>query len=716
MAGKQRDVKVTFQPHEDVGVKLYVLSFSGEEGISQLYRVELNLAADAKKSIDFSKLVGKSGVLTLENDQGTRYLHGMICRFQQRHRDRNWMVYSATLVPRAWRLNHKRDSRTFQKKNLQQIVEEVLKAAKVDHQFRLKGNKKPPKRTFCVQYRETDWNFVCRLLEEEGFHYYFEHQKSKHVMHISNDATFHPPISETDDELAYHLASTAPKEEAIFSLFYEERVRTGKVSLSDFTFLKPALDQKKKDKDGATEDRDLELYDYPGLYPFPDEHEKGDSQELQRKKEHTEAMPDMRLEALQGQRKVGTGRSDSLRLTSGYAFTLDGYDRKDLNKKPYLLLRVTHVGEKHGDLEAGAVSSRIRYHNSFTMMPKAVPYRPPRVAPKPYISGSQTATVVGPSGDEIYTDKHRRVKIQFHWDRKGERNEKSSCWVRVSQLWAGEGWGSLFTPRIDQEVIVNFLEGDPDRPIIIGRVYHATNTPPYNTSDDKTKSTIKSNSTLGGGGYNEICFEDNKGKEQIITHAQRDQNETVRRNMTTSVGNDQKTTVKKNRTTIVEDENDKLDVKTGRQDITIKAGAKLTVQAGTREVSVTGGDYKVGVEGGSIIGVASKSVSFDGKSEGTLIKGKGGEGVRIDGEGTVGVCLTGKDSVWASGKHVLCTGDEDATLFSKATLVQGTTKVDVMGPEVIITGTTKVTIDGGGSKVEMSADGIKVTGTTVKIN
>ena len=236
------------------------------------------------------------------------------------------------------------------------------------------------------------------------------------------------------------------------------------------------------------------------------------------------------------------------------------------------------------DLDAGVLDQRMSYSNTFHCIPAEVPFRPPRVTRKPHVQGVQTAIVVGPPGEEIYTDEHARVKVQFHWDRQGKNDDKSSCWIRVSQLWAGQGWGAVWLPRIGHEVIVDFIEGDPDRPIITGRVYHAQNVPPYPLPDEKTKSTIKSDSTIGGGGSNEIRFEDKKDAEEIYTHAQKDQNEVVENDMTTKVGRDQTITVGQDRTRTI-DRDETIAVK-GKRTETVDKDETVTVKgARTKKVN-----------------------------------------------------------------------------------------------------------------------------------
>ena len=560
-----------------------VKGIQGEEGICKLFRFELDLAAESN-AIGFADVVEQSGLITISGDNGTRYIHGMVDSFQQRERGPRFTQYRATLVPKVWRLWQRHDCRIFQEKTTAEIVSKVLEDAGISD-FEIKqGGDEPPPWEYCVQYRETDWDFISRLLEEHGYFYFFKHTQDRHVLVIGNNYQFHPAVP-GEVEVPFHAPSpNMPDHEHIFSYYFSERIRSGKVTISDYNPLKPSLDLRSFQK--ADKDADLEIYDYPGEYKEPSVGKK---------------LAEIRLQEAQSLRRHGDGRSDCVRLISGYYFTLTGHERRDFNQQKYLITSLFHHCETHEDIESGALETRSRYENSFQCIPQKTPFRPPQATPKPTTQGVQTALVVGPAGQEIHTDKHGRVKVQFYWDRQGKLDDKSSCWIRVSQLWAGQGWGAMWIPRIGQEVIVDFIEGDPDRPIITGRVYHAQNVPPYPLPGKKTVSTIKSNSTPGGGGSNELRFEDKKGCEEIFVHAQKDQNEVVENDMTTLVGNDQALTVKKDRTKLVEgnetttiklmrtetvEKDEKVEIK-GKQ--MTKVGTKMTIEAGSEILLKVGG-------------------------------------------------------------------------------------------------------------------------------
>jgi len=528
-SGTDNEVKGTFEVQgcED---DLYLLSLDGVEEVSRLFSMELRFAAGTA-SLDLEGLIGKEGLVTLESDEGERHFHGILSELEQGSTGAVYTQYRATLVPSAWRLTRRFDCRIFQKMSAQKIVKKVLDDGHVVHDFHSRGNQAPPERIYCVQYRESDWDFVCRLLEEEGYHFYFEHEAGQELLHITNESSRSPAIS-GEGELNYHAPSgELPGQEHIFRLDLRHAVRSGKVSLTDYNFESPSLDLRSQAE--ASVEAALEVYDYPGNYV-----DQAGGKRLGK----------IRLEEQQAGGLGLHGASDCPRLVSGMSFKLQGHPRQGLNKKKYFLLRLRHrVHKGEADMDSGALDSRVHYENDFAAMPRQVPFRPSRITQRPMIHGVQTAVVVGPSSEEIYTDEHGRVKVQFHWDRLGGNDEHSSCWVRVSQGWAGLGWGAMHIPRIGQEVIVDFLEGDPDRPIITGRVYHAQNPPPYTLPHNKTRSTVQSESSPGGNGFNEIRFEDAKGAEEVYTHAELDQNEEVERNMSTWVGNDQTLSVDRDR-------------------------------------------------------------------------------------------------------------------------------------------------------------------------
>ena len=650
-----------------------VISLHGEEWVSRLHRFELLLGAPSS-TVSLDKVIGKSGLVTVQSVGGSRFFHGIVNRLEQRESGRKFTVYAATLVPEAWRLTRRVDCRIFQKQGAHKIIKSVLDAAKIKHTFQHRGNQSPLEREYCVQYRETDWDFISRLLEEEGYYYYFEHSKDQHLLRISNNSTVAADVAGGGDLRFVGPASEMPGDEHLFMLNLRQELCSGMVSLTDYNFENPSASLMVQS--AASRDMNLELYDYPGLY---DAQAKG------------KTVSQVRLEEVQARAVIMEGQSTAPRFNCGLCFSLDGHDRPDLNKKKFLLTRVSHHADKSAtDLESGALDDRCTYHNTFTCIPRQTPLHPPRTTPMPVVLGAQTALVVGPSTEEIHTDKHGRVKVQFHWDRLGQGNQHSSCWVRVSQLWAGQGWGAMFIPRIGQEVIVDFLEGNPDRPIITGRVYHAQNPPPYTLPGAKTRSTIMSNSTPGGDGSNEIRFEDQKGREEIFVHAEHDQNEEVEHDLTTNVGNDLNQTVNRNRhKTVVADETNKI-------------GQNRTESVGKNEsISITGNRTE-SVSGNEAVTVSGTRTHTVGSNQKVTVKKDATLAVIKNETEKVGLkkrlTIGSSYSTTVGGRMDLTVGGELVSKIETALSEQvGTTKTVRIGTKLeIICGSSRLIMEKSG--------------------
>ncbi|MBR0681729.1 type VI secretion system tip protein VgrG [Roseomonas eburnea] len=466
-----------------------------------------------------------------------RPLHGHFSRltrgFAQRGDATEWR---AEVVPALWFLSRTSDCRIFQQKSVPDIVSEVLRLHGVTNfQMKVTGQHDPLE--YCVQYRETALDFISRLMEQSGIFFWHEHQMSRHtlVMADANGSTFQAPF-------AIDLPVTGRQDSSgIRRLDEEFAVRSGKWTLRDFNFETPTnnLEVEEPTQINVEQMKSRERYDYPGLYP-----DKGLGRQAAR-------LEIEREEAFYQQRH---GESGIAGFDAGMRVKIEGIDDPEV-----LITEVHHRAEDYSHWTRQAWGRREpvepSYDNTFVCIPKRVPFRPERVTPKPFVHGPQTAIVVGTAGEEIDTDEYGRVKVQFHWDRLGQKNEKSSCWIRVSQGWAGQGWGQIHIPRIGHEVIVDFLEGDPDRPIITGRVYNADNQVPYGLPGNKTQSGIKTNSSKGGGGSNEYRFEDKKGSEQIYIHAEKDYDTEIENNETRKVGlkgtGDRTTTIKNNETLTV---------------------------------------------------------------------------------------------------------------------------------------------------------------------
>lgn len=409
-----------------------VVRFSGREGVSALYEFKVEIAAG---ELDLAQMIGQAATLQLDGLGPPRLIHGELASVEYTGESRRYQLYELTIVPKLWRLQHRHACRIFQGKTTAEVVAAVFKdagLAKEDFRFELAATY--AQRNYCVQYRESDFAFISRLLEEDGIFYFFEHCESRAIMVIADHAAAHPPIS-GDSSVWFHDSGELREREHVTALRLVERVRPGKVSLRDFNFHKPT--QKTEADATARRDTDLEVYDYPG--EFQDPGAGGPHQ--------GQAMAKIRLEEMQVARRQASGASDCMRLVPGHLFAIEGHRRVDLNGVR-VLTQVTHQGAQTQALDEDGAGGEFHYSNQFVCIDKQVPLRPARVTPRPVVRGVQSATVVGPAGEEIHVDEQGRVLVQFHWDRQGQHDENSSCWVRVSQGWAGAGWGAMFIPRI----------------------------------------------------------------------------------------------------------------------------------------------------------------------------------------------------------------------------------------------------------------------------
>jgi type VI secretion system secreted protein VgrG len=568
---------------------MLVDGFSGEEGISVPFQYTVRMLSE-NDSVAASSLLRKPVYLSIQLSDGSeKCVHGLVSRFLSAGRRQTYAAYEATLAPWFWFLSLSTDCRIFQKKTVPEIVEQVFKdSGYSDYQFKL--YKSYPQREYCVQYRETCFDFVSRLLEEEGIFYFFEHSASKHTLVLADSP---PAIQPCPGPSAFRVLpepNVTLEEDVIIELTGEQRVSTGKITLRDYNFETPASDLTAT----SSGEEPNEIYDYPGNYA-----DRGGGDRYAR----------LRLEEREAPVLTISGMSNCRSMVSGFKFDVKEHYRRDVNQT-YVLTSLKQMMDT-SSYDAGA-QDRVDYSNQFEAIPFSVPYRPPLKTQKPRIYGVQTAVVVGPSGEEIYVDKYGRVKVQFFWDRIGQKNENSSCWIRVSQNWAGKAWGAIQIPRIGQEVIVEFLEGDPDRPIITGRVYNADQTVPYTLPDNMTQSGVKSRSTKNGStdNYNEIRFEDLKGSELILVHAEKDLTTEVENDETRTVGHDRTSTIENNETKTVKKGDETITIETGKQTITIQGNQTLTIKQGNQSTTLNMGNQSTKVDLGKIETEAMQSIEL----------------------------------------------------------------------------------------------------------
>jgi type VI secretion system secreted protein VgrG len=639
---------------------LLLQEITGYEGVSRLFSYDLDLLAYDNDSISFDDIVGQKVSITLQQPDGSlRYISGFVNRFTQGETDeRLFTHYHAQVVPWLWFLTRQADCRIFQNLAVPDIISKIFDPFGFKD-FKLNLKSSYPKLEYCVQYRETSFNFVSRLMEEFGIFYYFDHTtQGKHTMVLADQSSNLPACPSSPISYDVEVGGLADPE-VINNWHVGQEVKTGKYTVTDYNFTTPSTSLLANEPTviSLSASQPMELFDYPGLHTTKDE---GDT------------VAKVHMQEEEAGYMVISGAGNARGLMSGFSFELKNHYRDDQNTN-YLLTEVRHFGSAGQSYTTAGTSGGETYSNHFVCIPASVPYRPLRVTPKPFVQGPQPALVVGKSGEEIWVDKYGRVIVQFYWDRLGEKNENSSCWIRVSQPWAGGNWGAMWIPRIGQEVLVSFLEGDPDRPIITGRVYNADQMPPYTLPDYQTRSTFMSRSSKGGGSsnYNELRFEDLKGQEQIFVNAEKD--------MDLRVENDSREYVGANRHMIV----------TANQQEKINADKHLQV-VGNHNEKISG-NMSLQVTGNQMESVTgNKSLSVTGNQNESItgnvsLSVTGGQNDSV----TMGYAMT------AMSIHLTANAGIVIECPAGITLKSGASSVDVSPGGVFITGTPMAFINSG---------------------
>jgi type VI secretion system secreted protein VgrG len=753
-------------------------SFSVEEQLSHLFQIEAALSSE-NGAVNLDEVVGHAVTIRLNlSDKSKRFFNGYVSGMVQQANEGGYARYRATIVPWLWFLTRTSDCRLWaadqpaQGKTVPQIIEEVFKGHGF-HDYKLKLSGHYPKREFCVQYRETDFNFVSRLMEQEGIYYFFEHEDGKHTLILADSISAHKPFTGYSDVTFHQVETKAPVREVITDWTMKKEVQPVAATLQDFDFTKPRtsllVSTHVSRKYGQAK---FEIFDYPGEY-----FEHGDGQRL----------ADTRLEELQTQYETLQGQAHARGLAAGHTFKLKNHPRTEQNRE-YLITSVSLHAEG-GEFASGQGGGEF-FTCNFTCIGKAQQFRPPRVTPKPIIQGPQTATVVGPSGQELYTDKYARVKVHFHWDRHDKSDENSSCWIRVSQPWAGKGYGGTSIPRIGQEVVVEFLEGDPDRPLVNGRIYNAGQMPygskagapeldrikqKVNEVASKTKmaiappsggggggggapasgatsvltavasaiaggliasmlaklgkafdkkganpahasiedsammTTIKSNSLGGSGGSNEITLSDSPGAESLFIKAERDKVVSVNNDYTTTVDNDMIIDVKGKRHTMIN----------GKDTLNVNKDSETTV----------GKRYSLTIAKAAVIkikGVLQQSVGANHEltiSRDAKTNIKRDSTTNVMGKGTYEI---GKDSSFrVGGKHTVeIEKDRTTTVKGEDKLTVEKTETIEIKKDIKVTGGTKIEIEAkdqivlkcGSASITLKSGGdIEIKGSNIKM-
>lgn len=710
----------------------HVRRFSLVEGLSEPYRLTLELVTD-DLSADPAKLLGAPCQLLIDRDVTVRTVYGLAVRITELGIAADRLAVALDVVPALYLLGQAVNTRFFQEKSVPDILREVLEPALEAEGRRVRFDLDPAAyqpREYCVQFRESDLDFAARLMQEEGILYYFEHtaDDGPELLVLAGGSDRCRKLALVDERAAidYHpRQSGTAMLESIDTFTPTFALRTTSIVQRDFDWLHPAESPYKHERRSKDQrNRDREVYDHDDQRLFRD-----DGAKRARRK----------LEQHGAQMAVYLGTSDVAELIPGTTFDLLGHHQPSVDRD-YLLVRVRHRGEAPEEDLYTSGTAHARYENEFEAIPADIPWRPEPTVARPRTHGPQTAIVVGPPGEEIHTDEHGRIKVHFHWDRVSPFDDTASCWIRVVQRWAGPSWGALFIPRIGMEVIVEFLDGDPDRPVVTGCVYNGQNHPPYPLPDQKTKSTIKSETSPGGGGFNEIRFEDAAGAEEIFIHGQLDMNTDVKRDTTrkggrddsSNIGRHQNDEVGVNRTAKVGN-NETLTVGVDQtisvgsnQSITV--GANQTLSVGANQSETVGGNQSVTVSGNQTVGVSgNQSTTVNGNgtlaisgnnttsvsgSATTTVNGSSTESI----SGTLTLTANGAATVTFAAAHSLDVGAARTTNIAAGDTLNVGAALSVTAAQITLTGGGSV-IDIGPGGISITSGGvISITGATVNIN
>ena len=712
---------------------LRVHACASREALSDLGETTLTLLSE-RKDIRASELLGKAATLTMAlRDDAPRQLAGYVTRFAQTGFEGRHTVYQMTLRPWLWLLTRTADCRIFQEMTVPDIVRAVFDDHPVArHEFKLMRAYRPW--TYCVQYRETDFNFVARLLENEGIYWYFTHDEAGHTLVLTDAASAHDCAPGCESLPFYGSSANVPPElEYVDAWITQESLKPGKVVITDFDFERPSSSlEKQQDRTRDYDLSDGEVFDYPGGYL-----QAGDGAQY----------AEDRLDEIQTAYARFDGDTNAQGVRTGHLLSLERHPRDDQNAK-YLVTGTT-IQMRQAANESASGESDLRCR--FSAIPADQQFRPERRTPKPMAPGPQTAIVTGPSGEEIFTDKYGRVKVQFHWDRRGKRNESSSCWIRVSQPWAGKGWGGVSIPRIGQEVVVDFVEGDPDQPLITGRVYNAEQMPPYDLPANKTQSGIKTRSSKSGSpdNFNEIRFEDLKGSEQLYIHAEKNKDQVVENDETQkighdrseSVGHDEKISIGHDRTETVAN-NETISIGVNRTETvgsneainigsnrSISVGASETASVALQRTHSVGVNETISVGAAQEITVGAAQAITVGANQSTNVGANrsisvgGNQSVDVGGDESVSIGKNQSVSV-GEGRSVNIGKDDGLTVGKmlsinagdEITIVTGDASITMKKDGTIIIKGKDITLDGSG-KVNVKADGdITMKGSKIKQN
>ncbi|PWC37545.1 type VI secretion system tip protein TssI/VgrG [Azospirillum sp. TSO35-2] len=642
---------------------LIPVAVEGEEGLSRLFRYTITMIS-SQMTIAPADILGKSLTLSIARKGGDpRLINGIVKSFSAGPLAmRGYRRYTAEIVPTLWLTTLRSDCQVFQEKTVVQIVDAVLSDCGVTEVKKQGLSGTHNARPVCVQYRETHFDFIARLLQDEGIYFHFLHESGKHTLVLSDSAAGYGDCLDKD---VVHAASSQGNTLMIDGWSHGQSYESGKWTLKDYNFETPSTDLTASTTTVVSVPafKAHERFEYPGGHMV-----KADGTARSR----------LRMEETETGYDVVEGSGTYRGLFSGGKITMTDHAVAAEVGKGYVLTGLALSAQD--DSHLGNSGAAPFFGCRFTAIPDSVVFRPPPV-PRPRTHGPDTATVVGPSGEEIYCDTYGRVRVQFHWDRKGTNDEKSFVWLRVAQTMAGKNWGTIFTPRVGMEVLVDYLGGDPDRPLIVGCVYNAENMPPYTLPDNKTQSGIKTRSSKGGDAatFNELRFEDKKDAEEIYFHAQKDFKRMVENDDTLQVDHDQTITIKNNRTETVSEGNEAVTIAKGTRTVTVSEGDDThEVTKGNRTVTVSAGND-------------SHTVA---KGNRTVEVGQGNDALTV-GQGNLSVDVS-------QGNYALTLGMGDATVKAST-------------GKITLQATTSIELKVGANSLKIDQTGVTIKGTMVKV-
>ena len=682
---------------------LLLQSMTGSEELGRLFHYELELTCE-DRAIQFDQILGKPIGLTLELYGGAqRYFHGIASSCRQKTGHGQFAGYRVSLRPWFWLLTRTSDCRIFQNKTVPDIIKEVFRDLGFsDFEDGLSGTYREWE--YCVQYRETSFDFVSRLMEQEGIYYYFRHEKTRHVLVLADAYGAHSTAPDYASVPFYPADQQMRERDHFYDWQMAQEVQPGSLALNDYDFQRPRASLEVRSiVPRSHSNADHALYDYPGEYV-----QCNDGEQYAR----------TRIEAIHSQFERVQLRGCARGLGCGHLFNLTGYDRTDQNREYLAVLARYQI--RQDPYESGQATLAEQFISELDCMDASQVFRPLPLTPKPIVRGPQTAVVVGPGGEEIWTDQYGRVKVHFHWDRHDHSNENSSCWIRVSQAWAGKNWGAMHIPRIGQEVIVSFLEGDPDRPIITGRVYNAEQTVPYALPANATQSGVKSRSSKDGSpaNFNEIRMEDKKGAEQLFIHAEKNQDIEVENDETHWVGHDRSKTVDNDETVHVK--HDRTETVGNNETITI--GVNRTEEVGSNETITIGVNRTEQVGSNETITIGADRTETVGANEKISIVGNRTEDVGgneiLHVTGNRGETVIGNEGIGINGNQGTLIGQNEFrdVAQNRTTGIKQNDSLNV-GKHFVLTAGDSISLTTGAASITLKKDGtIMIRGKNITLN